>query len=174
MIKIDKNIVNVFIKMFEDAGRPLKLPEIHEYLKNHRVKILPSDVKKVLHFLERYKVIAISSPMTGFVTSEGYESYIYTPHHYVKYLKKRIQEALPQALQNVEFVLKCNNCNNYIFDYTVTGCPVCGSQNLSFVPKEELLKLAERVDFSEFYNLLFIEVESGFSGVVQYLLTNKA
>ena len=173
MIKIDKTIINVFIKMFEDVGRPLKLPEIHEYLKKHGIKMIPSDVKKVLHFLEWYKVIAISSPMTGFVTSEGYESYIYTPHHYVDYLKKRLQEKLPQALQRVEFVLKCNNCNNYIFDYTVTGCPVCGSQNLVFVSKEELMKMVDKADFSDFHNLLFIEVEKGFAGVVQYLLNEE-
>lgn len=170
MIRIDKMIIKIFLEMFEDAGRPLKFPEIQEYLNKLGVRILPSDIRKVLHFLERYKVIAILSPMTGFVTREGYENYIYTPHHYVDYLRKRLEEILPQALRNVEFVLKCEDCGNYMFDYTVTKCLQCGSQNLSFVSKSEILDIVNKITYDDFYTLLLIESEEGIQGVVNYLL----
>lgn len=173
MIKINKKVINLFIEMFENTNKPLKFPEIVNYFSQHGVKIGHSDIRKVLHLLERYKVIAIFSPMTGYVSENGYETYIYTPHHYVDYLKKRLNDVLPSALKNVEFVLKCNDCGSYILDYTVTKCPVCNSPNLTFVNDSEILKLPEVIDYSDFYELFFIELEKGLSGVLDYLLKNK-
>lgn len=170
MIQINEKILSIFIRMFEKANRPLKLPEIQRILDNWGVKLQPSDVKKVLHFMEKYRVISISTPATGFITKDGYETYFFTPHNYIKNLKKRVSTILPEALKNVDFVLKCNDCGSYIFDYTVTNCPRCGSQNLSFVPKTEILSIVNKIDYTDYKTLLFIETEQGINGVIKYLL----
>jgi len=170
MITIDEKILDVFIRMFEKAGKPLKLPEIQKILKSWGVNLQPSDVKKVLHHLEKYRVISISTPATGFITKDGYETYFFTPHNYINNLKKRLSSILPDALKNIDFVLKCNDCGSYIFDYTVTNCPKCGSQNLSFVPKTEILSIIDKIDYTDYKTLLYIESQYGLNGVISYLL----